>query len=80
MTCRSGCPLQNCGSYAACLKGMNLQVGDLGRGVTASTDRRLTAYADARRQGIQPAGTELWQSRLAVETADRTGVADANAG
>lgn len=80
MACRSGCRTQDHASWGECARDMSLQVGDLGRGVTASTDRRLTAYADARRQGIQPQGTQLWQSRLAVEKANRTGVADANAG
>lgn len=70
MTCRTGCPIQNCGSYAACLKGMGLQIGDLGRGVAAATDRRLNAYADARRQGLQPASTKLVDSVRAVRDAD----------
>lgn len=69
MTCRSGCPTQNCGSYAACLKGMGLQVGDLGRGVAASTDRRLNAYADARRQGLQPKSTKLGDSLATMRAA-----------
>lgn len=69
-SCRSGCPLQTCGSYAACLKGMGLQIGDLGRGVATATDRRLNAYADARRQGLQPKTTKLADSQLAVRYPD----------
>jgi hypothetical protein len=68
--CRSGCPTKNCGSYAACLKGMGLQIGDLGRGVAAATDRRLNAYADARRQGLQPKSTKLADSQLALRSPD----------
>jgi hypothetical protein len=70
VTCRTGCPTKDCGTYAACLKRMGLQIGDLGRGVAATTDRRLNAYADARRQGIQPATTQLADSLKAVRDAD----------
>lgn len=75
MSCRSGCRTQNHASWGECARASGLQIGDLGRGVAATTDRRLNAYADARKQGIQPKGTQEWQTRLAVETADRTGVA-----
>lgn len=71
MTCRSGCLTQDCGSYAACLKGMNLQIGDLtGQGDARTTDRRLAAYESARRQGVQPAGTQLRQVERAIRDAD----------
>lgn len=79
MSCRSGCRAQNHTSWGACARESGLQIGDLGQGVAATTDRRLNAYANAKSQGIQPAGTQEWQSRLAVETANRTGVADAHA-
>ena len=69
MTCRSGCPTKNCGSYAACLRGMGLQIGDLGRGVAAATDRRLNLYASARAQGIQPQGTKVSDSLGALRAA-----------
>lgn len=69
MTCRSGCPTKACGSYAACLKGMGLQVGDLGRGVAAATDRRLNAYANARRVGLQPPTTQLKDSLATMQKA-----------
>lgn len=70
MACRTGCPTKDCPSYAVCLKGMGLQIGDLGRGVARATDRRLTAYADARRQGLQPKSTKLADSQLAVRYPD----------
>jgi hypothetical protein len=70
MSCRTGCPTKTCGTYAACLKGMGLQIGDLGRGVAAATDRRLNAYADARRQGLQPQSTQLAHSQLALRYPD----------
>jgi hypothetical protein len=70
MSCRTGCPTKDCPSYTACLKGMGLQIGDLGRGVAAATDRRLNAYADARRQGLQPQSTQLKDSLAAVRNPD----------
>lgn len=80
MTCRTGCPTKDHDSWGECARTMNIQIGDLtGQGQAKVTDKRLRAYADARRQGVQPAGTQLWQSRLAIEKADRTGVADAHA-
>lgn len=70
MSCRTGCPTKDCPSYAACLKGMNLQIGDLtGQGQRIVTDRRLGAYADARRQGIQPPTTQLRDVQAAVRAA-----------
>lgn len=77
MNCRSGCPTKDHATWGECARDMGLQVGDLGRGVTAATDRRLNAYASARSQGVQPQGTQLWQSQLAMEKADRTGVTGA---
>lgn len=38
-------------------------------------DRELDLYADARRQGIQPAGTTTKKIREAVELSDKVGVA-----
>lgn len=62
MSCRSGCPAQNHANWGECARDMGLQIGDLGRGVAAATDRRLKAYSDARRQGLQPQSTKLADS------------------
>ena len=44
-------------------------------------DKELHAYADARRQGIQPAGTSMAKIRDAVEKSNKAGKAfDANTG
>ena len=44
-------------------------------------DKELNAYADARRQGIQPAGTTMAKIRDAVEKSNKAGKAfDANTG
>ena len=44
-------------------------------------DAELNAYSNARRQGIQPAGTSMAKIRDAVEKSDKAGKAfDANTG
>jgi hypothetical protein len=68
--CRSGCPSQDHASWGECARAARLQIGDLGSGVKRYTDARLNAYADARRQGLQPEGTHLSQVRAAIEAAD----------
>jgi hypothetical protein len=62
MSCRTGCPTQNHTSWGECARDSGLQIGDLGRGVAAATDRRLGAYASARAQGLQPPTTKLKDS------------------
>lgn len=70
MSCRTGCPTKDHASWGECARQMNLQIGDLtGQGDAKVTDRRLNAYADARRQGLQPAGTQLHQSHAAIRAA-----------
>lgn len=69
MSCRSGCRSQDHASWGQCARDMGLQIGDLGRGVAASTDRRLNAYASAKAQGIQPQGTKLSDSLNAMRAA-----------
>lgn len=36
-------------------------------------DAELNAYADARKQGIQPAGTSMKKIQQAVDVSDKTG-------
>lgn len=74
MACRTGCKTKDCESYAACLKGANINLGDL-TGTRPKAKSELTAYADARRQGIQPAGTSIAQTQAAVEASNRAGKA-----
>lgn len=62
MTCRSGCPTQDHASWGDCARNSGLQLGDLGHGATAHTDRRLNAYASARKLGLQPPTTKLADS------------------
>lgn len=68
--CRSACPTQDHATWGECARSARLQIGDLGSGVKRYTDARLNAYADARRQGLQPAGTHLSQIQRAVREAD----------
>lgn len=70
MSCRTGCLTKDHASWGECARAMNLQVGDLtGEGQRIVTDRRLGAYADARRQGLQPASTKLADSRAIMQAA-----------
>lgn len=62
MTCRTACRSKDHASWGECARDMRLQIGDLGRGVAAATDRRLKAYQDARAVGLQPQTTQLADS------------------
>lgn len=76
--CRTGCPTQNHGSWGECARAANFQTqvnDDRNRSRTA-WDRELTAYADAKRQGLQPKGTKMKQIVEAHKFADKTGVGD----
>lgn len=70
MSCRTGCPTKDHASWGECARQMNLQLGDLtGQGQRIVTDRRLGAYADARRQGLQPPSTKLADSVATMRAA-----------
>lgn len=69
MSCRSGCRTQGHASWGECARDMGLQVGDLGRGVAARTDRRLESYATARSLGLQPPTTRLAHSQRTLREA-----------
>lgn len=69
-TCRSGCRTQNHASWGECARAASFQIGDLtGTGQKVVTDKRLDAYASAKRQGIQPQGTKLSDSMGALRAA-----------
>lgn len=69
MSCRTGCRSQNHASWGECARDMGLQIGDLGRGVAARTDRRLSAYATARGLGLQPPTTKIEDSQRTLREA-----------
>lgn len=74
MACRSGCPTQDHATYGECLRSSNITTS-----ITATPrrawDAELHAYAEARRQGIQPAGTQMHQVRDALDLSDTKGAA-----
>lgn len=81
MACTTGCPTQDCPSYGACLRRKGVKVGwaDHVNGLDRSADKRheaeLSAYRDARSQGIQPDGTTMPQVKAALEISDQLGAA-----
>ena len=81
MACTTGCPTQDCDSYAACLRGKGARVAyansAAGWDFSAQKkwDRDLAAYKDARAQGIQPSGTTRDKVERAVAISNETGKA-----
>lgn len=81
MACTTGCPTQDCDSYAACLKGKALRVaycnsaGGMDYTAQKRWDKELSSYKDARAEGLQPSGTKLSQVESARRIADATGTA-----
>ena len=79
--CTSGCPLQTCESYAACLKGKGVKVaycnsaGGADYTTQKNWDKNLADYKSARDQGIQPSGTTPQAIDRAVRISDATGTA-----
>lgn len=51
--CRTGCPSQDHGSYAECLRNTSYYIGDL-KGTNQAWDKNLDNYAKVRADGIQP--------------------------
>lgn len=74
MSCRSGCRTKNHKSYAECLRAANARTV-MGAQVRSKTDRELAAYRDARKAGIQPAGTTQAAIDAANAVSDRYGAA-----
>jgi hypothetical protein len=72
--CRTGCRTKDHESYAECLRSAAIQLGPLETNSKA-IHRELDAYANARRQGIQPAGTKLHQTEAAVRVSQDAGYA-----
>jgi hypothetical protein len=74
MACRTGCPTQDHPDWGTCLRAANIRIGDL-TGNAPKVRKELDAYAAARKQGIQPAGTTLAQTRAAVDASNKVGAA-----
>lgn len=78
MACSSGCPTKTHSTYGECMREKTPRTVGLDgqdRSAQKKLDSTLDAYRDARRQGIQPAGTDAASVRRAVELSDRTGQA-----
>ena len=79
--CTRGCPLQTCESYAACLRGKSVRVTycNSAAGLDFTKEKKfnaeLDAYATAKANGIQPAGTSMSAIRDANERSDFAGKA-----
>lgn len=75
MACRSGCPTQDHRTWGECARASNIRVGQVDATAERKWDAELNAYADARRQGVQPMGTKMHQVRAAMDTSERIGKA-----
>ena len=78
--CRSSCLSQDHKTWGECARAANLKVGYCGQGGGDATgqkkmDRDLAAYKAARKEGIQPAGTQRHQIENAKKISDLTGQA-----
>lgn len=87
MKCSAGCPTKDHRSYGECLRSKGVVTTGLestgpgfARSFQKSWDHELDAYSAARKQGIQPATTNLADVRKAVDISNATGKAfDASA-
>jgi len=75
--CSSACPTQDHRTFGECMRSKNLQLTPnlSDTGASKAWDAELSAYRDARAQGIQPAGTTMAKVQEAVEISNATGVA-----
>lgn len=72
--CRTGCPTQDHESWGECARASNIGVSnDPIAAAIKNTDRELSAYRDARKQGIQPASTRMKDIQKAVRASDLIG-------
>lgn len=68
-------------TFGACIRAKSLNVGwarsSFGLDYTAEKlkDRELSEYKSARDQGVQPGGTQLHQTRMAMDMSEKTGKA-----
>lgn len=81
MACRTGCKTKDHASYDACLKAANVRtyLASPSKGLDGTRqkkwDAELSAYREARRQGIQPDGTTKAKVEDAVRRSDAAGAA-----
>ena len=81
VACRTGCVTKDHESYGQCLRAASLRVGwaKSAKGLDYTAEKRneaeLQAYRDARKAGVQPAGTRTPQIREAMELSAKAGAA-----
>ena len=79
MACRTGCVTKDHNSYAECLRAGAPRIAycNSANGHDFTKQKRLdadlSAYRDARSQGIQPSGTSRPQVEAAVAISDKAG-------
>lgn len=78
--CSSGCRTRDHETFGACMRAKNAMVAYCGvAGGDASAEKRwdkeLSAYRDARAQGIQPTGTTMPKIEAALRASDAAGAA-----
>lgn len=78
--CTSGCKTRDHSSWGECMRAKNAVVaycGIAGGDATAEKrwDNELSAYRDARKQGIQPDGTTMPKIEAALRASDKAGAA-----
>jgi len=79
--CSASCATKDHATFGACMRAKNLQLNPnlADTGKSKRFDGDLQRYRDARKQGIQPAGTSGAQIQKAEEMSQRMGRAyDAN--
>lgn len=76
MACRSGCPTQDHENWGECARAANLKIGNEGAAnAIKHNDKELSAYRDARKQGIQPRSTKMKDIQTATKISDAVGKA-----
>lgn len=78
--CSTGCPTKDHVSWGECVRSKNARIAYSGIGGGDATaqrkwDAELSAYRDARAQGIQPNGTSMAKVQQALDASDRAGAA-----
>ena len=74
--CRSGCPTQDHANWGECARSANLSVRNtVVSSEIKNTDKELSAYREARKQGIQPRSTKMHDIKGAVMASNTLGKA-----
>lgn len=77
LRCSSACVTKDHRTFGECMRAKKLQLNPqlADTGASKAWDAELQAYRDARKQGIQPAGTKMPQIRQAIEASQEAGKA-----